>query len=45
MASEGELRRIYYDMTGDWELDSKNFIKAQLEMEKLAGIIDTEYEE
>lgn len=44
MKENNELRRVFYDMTGDWEVDKDKFIQAQTELEQTAGIIDV-YEE
>jgi hypothetical protein len=44
MKESNELHRVYYDLVGDWEQDQYKFTKAQLEIEKSAGIIDLEDE-
>lgn len=38
MRDNRELHRVYYDMTGDWEIDKEKFIRAQQELEKSAGL-------
>ena len=44
MRDNGELKKVSRDFTGDWEQDKTSFIKAQIEIEKIAEIIDIEDE-
>lgn len=45
MLENGELRKVFSDMTGDWELDKKVFIKRQKELEDSAGIYEVDQDE
>ena len=40
MLENGELKKVSRDFTGYWEQDRDSFIKAQIEMEKIADIED-----
>ncbi len=40
MLENGELKKAYRSMTGNWEADQEKFIEAQIKLEKVVGFTD-----
>ena len=45
LLENGELLNLFPNFTGEWDKDSVNFIKEQLELESLANEENLDYED